>query len=242
MMNDKSHYFSEIIYAGHSAIFLNGSNEVVAIDPWLMGNPLCPENLKMPEKIDVIVLSHGHADHADDALRLGKHYGAKLYAIFELAMLLINEGYPKDQVIGMNKGGTAKINDQLSISLTHALHSNSYETAHGSIYAGEACGVIVSTRNCNFYHAGDTALFSDMALIGKMYKPKYAFLPCGDLYTMDPIAAAQAASLVGAEVNIPIHHSTFPALTGTPWSFKDECKKLRCEAIILQPGEHYAIT
>lgn len=251
-MTTSSQCFTSISYAGHAAVFLEGINHVLAIDPWLETNPLCPDALKNPEKIDTIVLTHGHSDHADDAVRLGKQYGAQLCATYELAMLLKNEGYPEDKIVPMNKGGTTTIDiansdiadsgtPQIKVTLTHAIHSSTFDTAQGPKYAGEACGVVISTPDRTFYHAGDTALFSDMALISKTYAPDYAFLPCGDRFTMGPKEAAYAAKLIGAKWNIPIHHSTFSLLTGTPEQFSDECKAQDCNSLIIEPGKSFPI-
>jgi L-ascorbate metabolism protein UlaG (beta-lactamase superfamily) len=243
-MTTSSHYFSSIIYAGHAAVFLEGANHVLAIDPWLDTNPLCPDELKNPKQLDTIVLTHGHSDHADDAVRLGKRYGARLCATYELAMLLKNEGYPEDKIVPMNKGGSTTLDGRassLKISLTHALHSSTFDTAQGPKYAGEACGVVISTPDRTFYHAGDTALFSDMTLIGKTYAPDYSFLPCGDRFTMGPREAAYAASLIGSKWNVPIHHSTFPLLTGTPEQFSEECTSLEINSLIIEPGKSFQI-
>jgi len=247
IMTTSSHYFTSITYPGHAAIFLEGVNHVLAIDPWLDTNPLCPDELKNPKQLDTIVLTHGHSDHADDAVRLGKRYGALLCAAYELAMLLKNEGYPEEKIVPMNKGGTTTINTsnngiaQLKVTLTHALHSSTFDTAHGAKYAGEACGVVISTPDRTYYHAGDTALFSDMALIARTYAPDYAFLPCGDRFTMGPKEAAYAAKLIGSKWNIPIHHTTFPLLTGTPEQFSDECKEIDCNPLIIEPGKSFHI-
>lgn len=224
-----------LTYAGHSAVFFQTENSVIAVDPWLAGNPRCPESLKEPHKLDLIVLTHGHADHASDAVRLAKSTGASIAATYELAMLMISEGVPEGHVIPMNKGGSAKWNG-LSITLTHAFHSSSYDTATGPVYAGEPCGVVLGDGQQHIYHAGDTALFSDMALIGQRYSPSLALLPIGDVYTMGPAEAAQAAELLGVKRAIPIHYATFPGLTGTADEFKAECGTRGIEAIVLEPG------
>src|SRR5579862_4650578 len=121
-------------YAGHSALFLYDSDFVSAIDPWLDGNPLCPDDLKNPSRIDLIVLTHGHSDHAGDAVRLQKLTGAKVAATFELAMIMIQEGVPGEAVIPMNKGGTAVVG-RYRVTLTHAFHSSSYDSpTRGTLY------------------------------------------------------------------------------------------------------------
>ena len=193
-------------YLGHSAVFLESNAEVIAIDPWLQGNPSCP--IKQPERLDLIVLTHGHSDHAGDAVRLAKKFNATIVAIFELANLMAKEGAPN--VIGMNKGGSVAWQGY-TVTLTHALHSSSYN-GH---YAGDACGVVIRDESRSFYHAGDTAVFSDMKLIGELYSPDVAFLPIGDLFTMGPKEAAKAAELIQPKLIIPIHYGTFPPLTGT---------------------------
>lgn len=230
----------KITYAGHSAVLLSNDLFCLAIDPWLKDNPLCPEELKTPGRLNLILLSHGHADHAGDVLRLSQEYSTQLVATYELAQALIADGYPSDRVIMMNKGGTTEI-EGLKITLTHALHSNSYDGKNGTVYAGEACGIVVQSENKTFYHAGDTCLFSDMSLIGQRYKPQVAFLPIGDHFTMGPVEAAHAARLIGADLNIPIHHSTFGLLTGTPTQFAQECQKAEIESLTLRPGQAYAL-
>ncbi len=226
-----------ITYAGHSAVFVECGGKRVAIDPWLKGNPLCPTSLLNPGKLDLIVLSHGHSDHAGDAVRVARESDAKLAATYELAMIMIREGLPADSVIPMNKGGRVKLGE-LDIRLTHAFHSSSYDSdENGTLYAGEACGVLLSSDSWCVYHAGDTALFSDMKLIGEMYEPDVALLPIGDHFTMGPVEAARAASLIGCSYAVPIHYKTFGLLTGTYEEFAGECSTLGIEAVELAPGE-----
>jgi L-ascorbate metabolism protein UlaG (beta-lactamase superfamily) len=225
-----------ITYAGHSSVFVELGGKRVAIDPWLKGNPSCPESLHSPGAVDLIVLSHGHADHAGDAVRVALECKSSLAATYELAMIMIAEGVPQDRVIPMNKGGSVLF-DSITVALTHAMHSSSYDTKSGPVYAGEACGVIVRTESWCVYHAGDTALFSDMKLIGEQYNPDVALLPIGDRFTMGSAEAASAASWVQCGVAIPIHYKTFPLLTGTYQEFSKECALLGVECLELSPGE-----
>ncbi len=89
------------------------------------------------------------------------------------------------------------------------------------------------------YHAGDTALFGDMKLIGELYKPDVAMLPIGDLFTMGPREAAYAIRLLGVKHVVPIHYATFPFLTGTAEAFRKETKKIKGLKIhALKPGEN----
>jgi L-ascorbate metabolism protein UlaG (beta-lactamase superfamily) len=225
-----------ITFAGHSACLLQTCCGVVAIDPWLEGNPLCPDELKSPKKIDLIVLTHGHADHAGDTVRLATQHNAPVAATYELANILGSEGVPQNQLLPMNKGGTVKWKE-LSVTLTNAFHSSSYDKADGTtVYAGEACGVVVQAKDSTVYHAGDTCFFSDMEDLGKHFRPDVALFPIGDVFTMGPAEAARAASLVKAKVTIPIHYETFELLTGTAERFKSECQKLDICTEIITPG------
>jgi L-ascorbate metabolism protein UlaG (beta-lactamase superfamily) len=226
----------KITYAGHSAVFVEFGDKVVAIDPWLRGNPLCPPNLQSPKKIDIIVLTHGHSDHAGDAVRVQKETGACLAATYELAMIMIAEGVPSEKVIPMNKGGSVTVSG-IEIRLTNAFHSSSYDTKNGPVYAGEACGVIVSSGGASVFHAGDTLLFDDLKLIGDLYKPDVSILPIGDRFTMGPTEAAQAAAWTQCKLAIPMHYKTFDLLTGTYAEFSRECSKRSVEAKELEPGQ-----
>jgi L-ascorbate metabolism protein UlaG (beta-lactamase superfamily) len=231
----------EITFLGHSGILIQTDNIVIAIDPWVIDNPLTPKDFKNPSKIDLIVLTHGHFDHAADALSLGKSLNSQLVATHELANILASEGYPKDKISSMNKGGSSVFFNNIKISLTHAIHSSSYNGSNGVVYAGEPCGVVFCNGEKTIFHAGDTDLFSDLALIGKRYTPDIACLPIGDCFTMGPVEAAQAAELLGVKQAIPIHHTTFPLLTGTPGEFETACKELNIKAIILNPGGKYQL-
>jgi L-ascorbate metabolism protein UlaG (beta-lactamase superfamily) len=226
----------KITYAGHSAVFVHWGSTTIAIDPWLRGNPLCPAKLQTPPKVDLIVLSHGHSDHASDAVRVQKETGALLAATFELAMIMIAEGVPRDKVIPMNKGGAVDVAG-LEVRLTNAYHSSSYDTKSGTVYAGEACGVLLTEGGVSLYHAGDTSLFSDLKLIGEQFKPDVAFLPIGDRFTMGPAEAAQAAAWTQCKLAIPIHYKTFDLLTGTYDEFAEACEKRGMRSKELAPGE-----
>lgn len=227
----------ELLYAGHSAVFVTMSGVTIAIDPWLQGNPLCPENLHEPAKVDIIALTHGHADHASDVVRVQACTGATVAATYELAMILINEGVPEDKVLPMNKGGSVVVAENIAITLTNAFHSSSYDTSSGPVYAGEACGIVVSDKTSAVYHAGDTLLFDDMKRIGERYNLKCAFLPIGDRFTMGPQEAAEAAKLLWADLAIPIHYNTFPLLTGTYAEFSTACEGLSVPHRELSVGE-----
>jgi len=124
--------------------------------------------------------------------------------------------------------------------MTHAIHSSGIEDGGQMIYGGEPCGFVLTLEDgTRIYHAGDTGVFSDMALIGELYAPDVALLPIGDLYTMSPREAAVAARLLKPKYIVPAHYGTFPALTGTPEMLVEELKKqgVKSEVLALKPGE-----
>ena len=236
---------ASILYCGHSAAILTTeTGKRIALDPWLEGNPRCPARLQDPGKLDFIGLSHGHSDHASSALALAKMTKATVFATYELSMLLIKDGLSSDQLQPMNKGGTIDLGAGIAVTLTHAFHSSSYDASDRSTnYAGEPCGIVVRLESGRcVYFAGDTALFSDMALIQKKFKPVLALLPIGDRFTMGPDDAAEAAAMLKPEAVIPIHYATFPPLSGTPEQFGEELKKrgVTAKLVALEPGGEYS--
>jgi L-ascorbate metabolism protein UlaG (beta-lactamase superfamily) len=136
----------------------------------------------------------------------------------------------------MNKGGTQDV-DGIKFTLTHAFHSSGFNENGGRIvYLGEAGGFVIEFENgTKLYAAGDTAVFSDMRLIARIYEPDVAILPIGDHYTMGPREAAVALELLGVPRCVPAHYGTFPVLTGTP----DELRRLApgVEILAPEPGE-----
>ena len=205
----------EITWLGHATVHYRSSKgKSILVDAWVDGNPACPPKSKDLGSLDLLILTHAHFDHFADAVALAKRYGADVVCNFETSLYLERQGVKK--VHGMNKGGTIALHG-VRATMTHALHSNSIQDGDRLIPAGEACGYVLEFENgTRVYHAGDTAIFGDMKLIGELYRPTIAVLPIGDLFTMSPHEAAAAAKLIGAPTVIPIHHSTFPALTGTP--------------------------
>ncbi len=208
----------EITWLGHSSFYLElTSGEVIVFDPWVAENPKFPKDFKF-DKIDYLLLSHGHSDHTGDAVKLAKKFKPKVVAIYELGLWLEKEGV--GDVHAMNKGGTQKLGS-LEITMTHAFHSSSVMDGKDIVYTGEPCGYVVKLPDARrIYFAGDTAVFGDMALIRELYAPELAFLPIGSLFTMGPHEAAKAVELLGVKQVVPMHHGTFPKLTGTPDEFK----------------------
>lgn len=225
-----------ITWLGHSTFLIRTpGGKRVLFDPWLTGNPRCPETLKKPPKVDLILVSHGHSDHTGDLVTCARESGAPVVAIWELCDWLGRKGI--QHVEPMNKGGSLDIAG-LRITMTDARHSSSIVEAGQTIYLGEAAGFVVRLEDGrSIYYAGDTCLFGDMRLIGEMYKPEIAFLPIGDRFTMDPVAAAKACEMLGVRQVVPMHWGTFPLLTGTPTALKALVAPRGVEVLELEPGQ-----
>ncbi len=225
----------QITWLGHSTFELRfPSGEVLVLDPWIEGNPAYPKGYKI-KKVDAIAASHAHYDHVNDLIPLAKEFSPKVVAIFETASWFEKKGVKN--TIGMNKGGTVDLGF-VSLTMTHALHSCSIKDGDELIYGGEAAGYVLTLPDGRrAYFAGDTALFSDMALIAELYAPELAFLPIGDHFTMGPHQAAHAARLLKVKRVIPMHYGTFPALTGQPEKLAQKLQKDAIKVWTLQQGE-----
>lgn len=224
-------------WLGHAAFkVVSPKGKVLLIDPWVAGNPSCPENLKTFEKIDFMLVTHGHFDHIADAVPLAKAHKPKVIGIYETCHWL--EGKGVDTCLGMNKGGTVEF-DGIKITQVHADHSCGILDDDGKIiYGGEAVGYVVELENgFKFYHAGDTNVFGDMKIISELYQPELAMLPIGNLYTMSPREAGYACRLLNPKYVIPMHFGTFPPLTGTPDALKKELAGTSIQVLEMKPGE-----
>jgi len=221
----------------HSFKLVTRGAKTVLLDPWVESNPACPKELKTFDRIDVMTISHGHGDHMGDAVTLGKKFKPTVICNYEIHAYLQRKGVPN--TASMNKGGTQE-HHGLRFTMVHAIHSSGIEDGGQVIYGGEPCGYVITLEDgTRIYHAGDTAVHSDMALIAELYAPEIALLPIGDHYTMGPREAAVAARLLKPKYIVPAHYGTFPALTGTPEALRAELEKQKvsAEVIVLRPGE-----
>ncbi|MDQ3894554.1 MAG: metal-dependent hydrolase [Actinomycetota bacterium] len=226
----------ELTWLGHAAFRLDTpGGKRIYIDPWL-SNPRCPENEREPERIDVIAITHGHTDHIGEAVELARRHRPAVVAIFELTSWLEAQGVEGASQGGMNKGGTQEV-DGIRFTMTHALHSGGFVGEGAAVtYLGDPAGFVVELEDgTTVYFAGDTAVFSDMQLIGRLYEPDLAVLPIGDHFTMGPREAAVAVELLGVRRVFPSHYGTFPLLTGRPEQLREQGADV--ELLDAPPGE-----
>ncbi len=227
-----------LTWLGHAAFRLDtASGKRIYVDPFLTGNPKCPESEQVPERADIIAVTHGHGDHVGDTVELSKTHGTTVVALVELAGWLGQHGVDESKLRAPNKGGTIDV-DGVELTLTNAFHSGS---APDGSYVGEPSGIVIKTEDGKVvYFAGDTCVFGDMQLIGRIYEPDIAVIPIGDFYTMGPKEAAVAVELLGVTRIVPCHWGTFPALTGTP----DALEQLAPSGVTiekLEPGESVTV-
>jgi L-ascorbate metabolism protein UlaG (beta-lactamase superfamily) len=223
---------ASLTWLGHATFRIDTpGGKRIYVDPFLSGNPKCPDGEKEPERIDVIAVTHGHGDHVGDTVELAKRFSPEIVAQVELKGWLGAQGAPVGDMPGSNKGGTVEAAG-VKFTLTNAFHSSSSEEGD---YLGEACGIVVTLEDGKkLYFAGDTCVFGDMQLIGRLYSPDVAILPIGDHFTMGPKEAAVALELLGTRRCVPCHYGTFPILVGTP----DELRQLApdVDVVDVEPG------
>jgi L-ascorbate metabolism protein UlaG (beta-lactamase superfamily) len=223
-----------LTWLGHAAFRLDSpGGKRIYVDPFLSGNPKCPEAELEPERCDLIVVTHGHGDHVGDTVAIAQRFDCPVIAQVELRGWLSTKGLSEDMSQAPNKGGTVDV-EGVKVTLTDANHSSS--TDDGT-YAGESCGVVLELEDgLKLYFAGDTSVFGDMALIARIYQPDVAILPIGDHFTMGPREAAVAVELLNVKRVVPSHYGTFGLLTGTPERLR-ELVATGVEVLAPEPGE-----
>jgi L-ascorbate metabolism protein UlaG (beta-lactamase superfamily) len=222
-----------VTWLGHASFRIDSpGGKRIYVDPWLE-NPKCPDSEKEPDRVDVIALTHGHNDHVGQTIELAKKFSPEIVAMIELKSWLGEQGAPVGEMPGFNKGGTVEAGG-VKFTLVNAFHSSGGDD--GS-YLGEAAGLVAEFENgTKVYFAGDTCVFGDVQLIGRIYEPDVAVLPIGGHFTMDPREAGVALELLGTKRCIPCHYGTFPLLAGTPDELRGTAPS-GVEILAVEPGE-----
>jgi len=223
----------KLTWLGHATFRMETpGGKTILVDPWVMGNPMCPQAEKDVKKVDVMLCTHGHGDHIGDAVEIAKKHNPTVVGIPELCNWLGRKSVK--QLAEMNKGGTQTVGD-IKVTMVHADHSCGILDGGQFIYGGEACGYVIEfSTGLKIYHAGDTNVFGDMRIIHELYAPDIAMLPIGDHYTMGPREAAYACNLLQAKTVIPMHFGTFPVLVGTPGALQKLVPGV--EVLEMKPG------
>jgi len=224
----------KLTWLGHATFrIVTPEGKTFYVDPWIGGNPVCPEIEKNVQRADVLVCTHGHFDHIADAVDVAKKHDSVAVGIYELCAWLEKKGVK--QTAPMNKGGTQTV-AEVKITMVHAVHSCGILDGNQIVYGGEACGYVLEFSNgVKLYHAGDTNVFSDMAIVRELYAPEICMLPVGDRFTMSPHEAAYACKLLKPETVIPMHFGTFPLLTGKPNELQTLAPEVK--VVELKPGQ-----
>jgi L-ascorbate metabolism protein UlaG (beta-lactamase superfamily) len=227
-----------ITWYGHSTFkIVSPKGKHILIDPWVTGNPACPQHLKKVDRVDLMLIAHGHFDHMADAAQLANAHHCKVVGIYEVAVFLESRGVKN--TLPMNMGGTQQV-DGISVTMVQAFHSSGIQDEEGRlVYGGNPAGYVLTLENgFTLYHSGDTQVFGDMRIIAELYKPHLCLLPIGGLFTMSPKEAAYACKLLKPKWVIPMHFGTFPLLTGTPAELKALTKGIRGLRVIeMKPGD-----
>jgi L-ascorbate metabolism protein UlaG (beta-lactamase superfamily) len=224
----------KLTWLGHSAFHLGIDGVDLLIDPFWTGNPTFPADYENRlAKVDIILVTHAHSDHMGDAARLAKKYNAAVVAQPEICKYLGLAGLKKFEQ--MNTGGTVQAGG-CTVAMVPAFHSSTLVENDIVTCVCDPVGFVVTGGGQTVYHAGDTGLFGDMALIQRIYRPEIGLIPIGDRYTMGPATAAYACNeLLDLKTVVPMHWGTFPVLTGTPEAFKLLVK--RGSVLVATPGE-----
>ncbi len=218
---------ARVTFLGHAAVLISGQQTTIAIDPFLSGNPQAAASAD-EITADLVVVTHAHGDHFGDTLALAQK-GALVVSTYEIAVYAEKHGA---KAFAMNIGGRYDFSGGW-LKFYPAWHSSSFPD--GS-YGGMPMGVVVELDGKKIYHAGDTAYFSDMALIGKEGLD-LAILPIGDTFTMGPDDALAALQLLKPKRVLPIHYNTFPPIVQDGDAFVERAAALGFAGEALKPGE-----
>jgi L-ascorbate metabolism protein UlaG (beta-lactamase superfamily) len=224
----------KILYHGHSCVQITEGEHSLVIDPFLTDNPVA-RSAANTVSVQAVLLTHAHSDHILDAEEITRRNSATLVGSHELATYYSWKGL---ETIGMNIGGTIDLGFA-NVKMTQAFHSSGMvlDDEQRIIYMGMPAGYVIQWGGLTVLHAGDTALFGDMKLIGEQHDIDLAFLPIGDRFTMGPDDALIAAEWLRARAVVPIHHSTWPPIAQNAAKFTEELNKKGIRGIPMAPGE-----
>jgi L-ascorbate metabolism protein UlaG (beta-lactamase superfamily) len=241
---------TQLTWYGHAAFKITtATGKILLIDPWIT-NPAFArgeEELAKLDRVDLVLITHGHSDHVGNAVEIGKRTGANLVSNFDLNAAIVSalgypQGQPGNEMTGHLGGELSLLGDEVKVQFVPAWHGSSIQKDENAtpVYAGNPTGLIVTLRDGpTIYHTGDTDLFSDMALVKRFHKIDIMLVCIGDHFTMGPARAAEAVKLVAPRTAIPMHYGTFPVLTGTPEAFERELKKRKAKSKlrVMEVGE-----
>ena len=220
---------ASIRWFGHSGFEIIADKKVILVDPFLTGNPKAAVKASDITRADIVCVTHDHSDHLGDAIDVCKRTGATFVGVYELGNYVQAQGVT--DVVAMNVGATLEVKG-IKITMVQAFHSAE---------RGSPVGFVFDVGKARIYHAGDTGLFSDMRMIGQIYRPDIACLPIGGYYTMGAREAAEAVRLLLPKIVFPMHYLTFPVLAQSADDFVNAIKEkgLGTQVVVLKPGESY---
>lgn len=219
----------KLTFHGHSCFSIENQGKKIIIDPFLKGNPLAKLSPQDLTQLDAILITHGHGDHLGDALEIAQNTNAIIIAPNELAVYCQSKGA---QVHPMHIGGAYNFSFG-KVKLTQALHGSAVIDEAGIQYTGNPCGYLLFIGNKIIYHAGDTGLFGDMELIGRLHPLDVALLPIGDNFVMGIDDGVEAVKLLKPKLTIPMHYNTFDLIKQDPQDFQEKVTKSGYDCLIL---------
>ncbi len=193
----------KITYYGHSCFHFTLNGNHILVDPFISKNDLASGIDVDAIPADYIIITHGHQDHMDDAIRIIERTGARVISSFEIVDWFNGKGYEGH---GMNTGGRHQF-EFGTIRAVVAQHSSRLPDGSNG---GNPLGFVISSQDSTFYLAGDTGLTMDMKLIPLMCPPlDFAVLPIGGNYTMEYTDVPLAAEFLECNTIIGCHFDTF---------------------------------